>query len=50
MTTVLTEEQKKAECERICGDKAKRGIHSIAPTMCPIEEERWKNPKLKREN
>ena len=50
MTAGLTDEQKRAACERICGESAKRGVHSIAPELCPYEEERWKNPKLKREN
>ena len=33
------------ECERICGESGKRGIHSSAPRMCPILDREWKNPK-----
>ncbi len=47
---VLTEEEKKAACSRICGEAGKRGVHSNAPDKCPYEDERWKNPKIKREN
>ncbi len=50
MTQELTEEEKRAACERICGESGKRGIHRIAPVRCPIEDMYWKNPKLKREN
>lgn len=41
----MTDAEKKAECERICGEAGKRGVHSIAPELCPIQEEQWKNPK-----
>ena len=37
--TTLTEEEKKAECKRICGARGERGIHSIAPDICPYAEE-----------
>jgi hypothetical protein len=45
MKNELTDEEKKKECERICGDSGKRGVHRTAPVMCPILEEQWKNPK-----
>lgn len=41
----MTEAEKKAECERLCGDKDKRGIHTIAPVICPIQQDLWRNPK-----
>jgi len=44
----MTDEQKKAECQRICGDAGQRGIHRIAPEMCPVELDRWKNPERKK--
>jgi hypothetical protein len=45
----MTKQEKKAECERICGESGKRGIHSSAPEMCPILEYMWKNPKRKND-
>lgn len=45
----MTPEEKQSECERICGDAGKRGMHSIAPELCPIKEDEWKNPKRKPE-
>jgi hypothetical protein len=45
MKNELTDEEKKKECERICGDSGKRGIHRTAPVLCPVQEELWKNPK-----
>jgi hypothetical protein len=41
----MTEQEKKAECERICGESGKRGMHRIAPEMCPIQRDEWLNPK-----
>ena len=41
----MTEEEKKAECDRICGEAGKRGVHSMAPVLCPYKEDEWKNPK-----
>lgn len=43
----MTQEEKQAECLRICGPDVKPDTHSIAPQMCPILEDYWKNPKLK---
>jgi hypothetical protein len=37
------------ECERICGESGKHGIHHAAPEMCPIQLAMWKNPKRKEE-
>jgi len=45
MKNELTDEEKKKECERICGDSGKRGIHRTAPVLCPVQEALWKNPK-----
>lgn len=44
----LTEEEKKAECKRICGDSADRGIHSMAPELCPIQWDIWRNPPKRK--
>lgn len=32
------------DCKRICGEAGKRGVHSIAPVMCPFAEQEWKRP------
>jgi hypothetical protein len=45
----MTNEDKQKECDRICGDDGKHGMHSIAPELCPIKEDEWKNPKRKPE-
>ena len=45
----VNSQEKKAECERICGDAGKRGIHSSAPEMCPVLLDMWKNPKRKND-
>jgi hypothetical protein len=37
------------ECERICGESGKHGMHHAAPEMCPIQLAMWKNPKRKEE-
>lgn len=37
----MTEQEKKAECERLCGDAGKRGVHTIAPVLCPIQKDKW---------
>ena len=43
------EAKKLAECERICRPNYSKesGLHSSAPEMCPIQNDLWKNPKLK---
>jgi hypothetical protein len=46
----LTEEEKKAECSRICGEAGQHGMHRMAPVMCPIKLDEWKNPKRKPQN
>jgi len=38
----MSESEKKAECERICGEAGKRDVHSVAPVICPLELDRWK--------
>ena len=45
----MNEAEKQAECQRICGDSAKRNIH-FQP--CPILKEIWqgKRPKQKFQN
>jgi hypothetical protein len=45
----MTQQEKQSECERICGESGKRGMHQIAPVMCPIKEDEWKNPKRKND-
>jgi hypothetical protein len=37
----MTDTEKKKECERICGESAKRGVHSSAPEICPILRDQW---------
>lgn len=39
----MTDEQKKAECERICGPNATRDTHKMAPEMCPVLRDVWKS-------
>ena len=46
----LTPEEKQAACERICGEAGKRGMHRIAPVMCPLKLDEWKHPKRKPQN
>jgi hypothetical protein len=46
----LTPEEKQAACERICGESGKRGMHRIAPEMCPLQLDTWKNPPRKPQN
>ena len=41
----MTPEEKKKECERICGEAAKRDMHRIAPEICPIKKDEWLSPK-----
>ena len=43
----MTDSEKKAECERLCGEAGKRGVHTIAPVICPIQKDLWLNPKRK---
>jgi hypothetical protein len=43
----LTEEEKRAECLRICGPGVTPEMHRMAPEMCPILLDWWKNPSLK---
>jgi hypothetical protein len=47
--TKFADTEKQAECERICmpiyGKNSR--FHSIAPEICPIAEDLWKNPKRK---
>jgi hypothetical protein len=45
----MTQQEKQAECERICGESGKHGMHRIAPVICPIKEDEWKNPKRKND-
>lgn len=33
--------EKDAECQRICGEAGKRGMHRMAPLICPILKEIW---------
>lgn len=44
MESQLTEEQKKEECKRLCGEAAERGVHTSAPVMCPILWDLWRKP------
>jgi hypothetical protein len=39
----MNPQEKQAECERICGEAGKRGMHRIAPVICPIKQDEWKN-------
>jgi hypothetical protein len=41
----MTPEEKQKECERICGEAGKRGMHRIAPVICPIKQDEWLNTK-----
>jgi hypothetical protein len=41
----MTAEEKQSECNRICGEAGKRGVHSSAPERCPILNDEWLNPK-----
>lgn len=41
----MTDAEKKAECEKICGEMGKRGIHSSAPIQCPYDRDALLNPK-----
>jgi hypothetical protein len=45
----MTPQDKQKECERICRPHYSKesGLHSIAPVMCPIQADLWKNPKRK---
>lgn len=43
----MTDEQKQKECERICGESAKRCIHVMAPELCPILKDEWMRTKRK---
>ena len=45
----MTPEEKQKECERICRPHYSKesGLHSSAPIMCPIQNDLWKNSKLK---
>ena len=45
----MNDTEKQRECERICGESGKRGIHRIAPEICPLELDRWRNPKKYKE-
>jgi hypothetical protein len=44
---MMTEEQKQAECQRICGEAGKNGINSTVPELCPIQDEIWKGKRKK---
>jgi hypothetical protein len=44
----LTEEEKKAECQRICGDFGKRGMHVQVPVLCPILWDVWRGLRKNR--
>jgi hypothetical protein len=37
--------KKKSECLRVCGEAGKRGVHKMAPEMCPVLDEQWKTRK-----
>jgi hypothetical protein len=43
----MNDAEKKAECLRICGEAGQKGMHSIAPELCPIKRDEWLNPKRK---
>lgn len=45
----MTDQEKKAECHRICGNAGERGMHKIAPEMCPIRLDEWKKPLRRKE-
>lgn len=38
----MTDQEKQKECERICGDAGKRGMHRMAPELCPILWDEWR--------
>jgi hypothetical protein len=48
----MNEAEKQAECLRICGEAGKRGLHRIAPAICPVQEDLWKKttPSLGRKD
>lgn len=46
MNSEEEQERDHAECARICGERGERGMHSIAPEMCPVQLKFWKNPRL----
>jgi hypothetical protein len=46
----MTPEEKKKECDRICGSVfseqgRKQGLHSSAPERCPFLKDNWLSPK-----
>jgi hypothetical protein len=45
---LLTEAEKNIECQRICGDSGKNGIHLAVP-MCPILQDIWMGKRKNRE-
>jgi len=40
----MTEQEKRSECLRICGPDVTPDTHRLAPEMCPILDQYWKNP------
>jgi hypothetical protein len=48
-TEKKTEEQEKKDiCERLCGEAGKRGIHVMAPEICPFLLDKWHKPERGR--
>lgn len=43
----MNDAEKQAECLRICGPDVDPRFHHIAPEMCPIAWDQWRNPNLR---
>jgi hypothetical protein len=37
----MTDKEKQAECERICGPNVKPDMHRTAPVLFPFARDRW---------
>ena len=35
-----------AGCQKLCGEGASRGMHRMAPDICPVLLAAWRNPKM----